>query len=68
MDIEYIIDALSEVKSMTDITNEEWLAHSEDWRKGYNAWAHDEKIDDQEEHNSEWMDGYRYAMRTVGVG
>ena len=53
---------------MTDMTNEKWLAHSEDWRKGYNAWAHDEKIDDQEEHNSEWIDGYRYAMHTVGAG
>ena len=50
------------------MTDKEWLEHSEDWRRGYNAWAHEEDIDDYESKSDEWKKGFRYAMFTVGVG
>lgn len=53
---------------MEKMTQEEWLAHSEEWRRGYNAWAHDEPIDPMEPRDPEWTDGFRYAIRTVGAG
>ena len=51
---------------------EEWLAHSEEWRKGYNTWAHDEtgespKLEYIKAQSQEWQDGFWYAVRTVGA-
>jgi len=47
------------------MTQEEWLSHSEQWRKGYNAYIHDEPItqDEWNDHSQEWRDGCMYAMQ-----
>lgn len=50
------------------MTQEEWEQHSEEWRRGYNAYAHDEYYGRMESHSPEWLDGFRYAMRTAPVG
>lgn len=59
---------LEQLMQEDKMTQEEWLSHSEEWRRGYNAWAHDEQIDPFEPRDPEWLDGYRYAIRTVGAG
>ena len=50
------------------MTQKEWLEKSEEWRDGYNAFAHNYTIVDLDAKSEEWWRGYSYAANTVGIG
>lgn len=50
-----------------DMTQKEWLSKSEDWRDGYNAFAHCHCIVNWEEKSEQWHLGFAYACNTVGM-
>lgn len=43
------------------MTHKEWLSKSEDWREGYNAFAHNYAIVNYWEKSDEWNRGFAYA-------
>ena len=50
------------------MTQEEWDQKSEEWRAGWNAYAHDETVDFIDLKPEEWKEGFYTAMRTTGAG
>ena len=51
------------------MTEEEWLSHSEEWRKGYSAYANGEEMPFSEwlAQSDEWKIGYSAAVRGIGL-
>lgn len=51
------------------MTEEEWLSHSEEWRKGYSAYANGEEMPFSEwlAQSGEWKIGYSAAIRDIGL-
>lgn len=46
---------------------DEWFTKSDEWKDGWNAYAHDELFEDFESHSDDWKEGFLYAVHNEGL-